>query len=602
MSSESERMLLSGNEAVALGAWQAGCRFASAYPGTPSSEILPALLECRERLGGELYAEWSVNEKIALEAAVGASLAGARSLVAMKHVGLNVAADPFFTLAYTGVEAGLVVVSADDPGMHSSQNEQDNRLYALHAHVPLLEPSDSQEACDFTRLAMEMSEACDLPVLVRLTTRVSHSRSIVQFAANRSPRTPTGAPINPPKYVMVPAYAKARRATLDERLGAAQAWGARDDLVREYDGDGPVGFISSGVAYQHLREVLPESAVLKLGMSYPLPEERVRDFVSRYARIIVVEELEPFLLERLRAAGIAAEGLPRELRVDELTPARLARGLMALGVSVDTQWEHRGDQPTSELLPRPPVLCPGCSHRALFHVLARRQAFVAGDIGCYSLAAMPPLCGLHTCLAMGAGISQAHGVAKAMEGEQPVVAVIGDSTFTHAGLPALLNAVYNRSDITVVILDNRSTAMTGGQDHPGTGITLMGEARDPFDFAAVARAMGVGSVQEVAVDDLAAIEAALASAMDHPGPSVVIVSGPCPLRYGVVAEPYAIDPDECILCGRCLELGCPAISPGAAGEAVAPTIDGELCTGCGLCADVCPVDAIGQREGGEADA
>lgn len=599
MSAEYRKMILSGNEAVALGAWQAGCRFAAAYPGTPSSEILPALQQCRARLGGDLYAEWSVNEKVALEVAVGASLAGARSLVAMKHVGLNVAADPFFTLAYTGVEAGLVVVTADDPGMHSSQNEQDNRYYASHAHVPLLEPSDSQEACDFTRLAIEMSEACDLPVLLRLTTRVAHSRTVVEFEAAQSTRAPTGAPVNPAKYVMLPGYAKGRRATLEARIEAAGEWGLREDITREVAGEGPVGFIASGMGYQHVREVLPEAPVLKLGMPYPLPAERVREFAARLNRVIVVEELEPFLLERVLAAGLAVEGLPSELRVGELTPTRLAAGLAAMGVEVGERWHRSVAEPMGGLPSRPPVLCPGCAHRYVFTALARHKVFVAGDIGCYTLAALPPLCGMHTCLAMGAGISQAHGIAKAMEGKQPVVAVIGDSTFTHAGLPALLNAIYNHSNMTVLVLDNRSTAMTGGQDHPGTGLTLSGEASAPFDFAAVARAMGVESVHEAAVGDHAGIDEALARAIAFEGPSLVVVTGPCPLRYGALAAPYTVDPEECIACNECLRLGCPAISvPGDSDGK--PAIDEALCTGCGLCAKTCPVGAISQREGGEA--
>ncbi|MBD3174440.1 MAG: indolepyruvate ferredoxin oxidoreductase subunit alpha [Armatimonadia bacterium] len=596
-------MLLSGNEAVALGAWQAGCRVAAAYPGTPSSEILPAFLECRERLGGEVYAEWSTNEKVALEVGAGASMAGARSLVTMKHVGLNVAADPFFTLAYTGVGAGLVIISADDPGMHSSQNEQDNRIYARHAHVPLLEPSDSQEACDFTRLAFEISEESDLPVLVRLTTRVCHSRTVVEFQVSRSVRTPEGPAVDPAKYVMIPANARARRATLGARLARAGQRGTLDDLTVEQDGDGDVGFITSGLGYQHLREILPGVPVLKLGMPYPLPEDRVRDFAERHDRTVVVEELEPFLAESLLAAHVEVEGLPEWLHEGELTPSRLAAGLLKLGVDVGPGWT--GGEPTPKprgLPPRPPVLCPGCAHRAAFSVLDKHDVFVTGDIGCYTLAALPPLCGLHSCLAMGAGVSQAHGIAKAMDGQQPVVAVIGDSTFTHMGLPALLNAVYNRGNLTVLILDNRSTAMTGGQDHPGTGATLSGEPAPAFDFAAVARAMGVESVHEIAIDDLNGMDSAMTRSIAHDGPSVIVVTGPCPLRYDVRAEPYRIEPEECILCNRCLRIGCPAIGLTADGASKRPVIDETLCTGCALCAEICPVDAIERREEGDVHA
>jgi indolepyruvate ferredoxin oxidoreductase alpha subunit len=588
--------LLSGNEAVALGAWQAGCRVGAAYPGTPSSEILPALVECGRRLGGDVYCEWSVNEKVALEVAHGAAIAGARALAAMKHVGLNVAGDPFFTIAYTGVEAGLVVVSADDPGLHSSQNEQDNRFYARHAGVPLLEPSDSQESCDFARLAFALSEEYDLPVLLRLTTRVAHSRTPVTFAADRSQREPGGASANAAKYVMIPANAARRHVRQLERLHALARWAEDAPLNRIEDGSGGVGFITGGLAYQHLREVMPDAPVLRLGLVYPLPERLVHSFCEWYARVIVVEEGERFLYEQVCALGARAERMPDDLRVGELTVERVRGALSELGVLPDAA------QPTpaqaADLPARPPVLCPGCAHRAAFTALRRLGVFVAGDIGCYTLAALDPLGALHTCLAMGAGLNQAHGIAKATGGQQKPVAVIGDSTFTHMGMPGLLNAVYNGGNYVTVILDNRSTAMTGGQDHPGTGRTLMGSEAPAMDFAAVARALGVSLVLQVNEGTAERIESALRQAMDHDGPAVVICSGPCPLRYNVRSEPLRVLSDECQECRRCLEIACPALGWDEVAER--PVIDEVLCTGCGLCAEECSFGAIAVSGEGSA--
>lgn len=588
--------LLSGNEAVALGAWQAGCRVGAAYPGTPSSEILPALLECGRRLGGDVYCEWSVNEKVALEVAHGAAIAGARALAAMKHVGLNVAADPFFTIAYTGIEAGLVVVSADDPGLHSSQNEQDNRFYARHAGVPLLEPSDSQEACDFARLAFRLSEEHDLPVMLRLTTRVAHSRAPATFVAERSNREPAGAPINAAKYVMIPANAARRHVRQVEHLRAVAEWAEDAPINRVEDGVGDVGFMTGGLAYQYLREVMPDAPVLRLGLLYPLPERLVRSFAERYARTIVAEEGEPFLHEQVSALGVRAERMPDGLRLGELTVERLRAALAELGLlpaATDPPAAPRSDLPA-----RPPVLCPGCAHRAAFAALRRLGVFVAGDIGCYTLAALEPLAALHTCLAMGAGLNQAHGIAKATGGKRKPVAVIGDSTFTHMGLPGLLNAVYNGGDYVTVILDNRSTAMTGGQDHPGTGRTLMGGEAPAIDFAAVARALGVSLVLQVLEGGADRIESALRQAMEHDGPAVVICSGPCPLRYNVRSEPLKVVSDECQECGRCLDIACPALAWDEVAER--PVIDQALCTGCGLCAEECPFGAIARAGEGSA--
>ncbi|HOS92643.1 MAG TPA: thiamine pyrophosphate-dependent enzyme [Armatimonadota bacterium] len=597
-------MLLSGNEAVALGAWQAGCSLAAAYPGTPSSEILPALIRWAERHGGDIYCEWSVNEKVALEVASGASIAGARTLAAMKHVGLNVAADPFFTLAYTGVEGGLLVISADDPGLHSSQNEQDNRIYARHAGIPMLEPADSQEACDFARLAFELSERFDVPVLLRLTTRVSHSRTPVVAGLERAEREVTGATPNPQKYVMVPAHAKTRHEVLQRSLARVARWGDEAPVNRVDDGVGDVAFIASGLAYCLLREVLPEAPVLKLGMTYPLPGSLIGGFVERFARVVVVEELEPFLFEQIRALGHAVDRLPAELQLGELTPDRLVHGLRQIGIE-PTGLSPAPDEalgPPAGLPARPPVLCPGCAHRAVFAVLRKLKVFVTGDIGCYTLATLEPLAALHTCLDMGAGISQAHGISRATGGKQKAVAVIGDSTFTHMGMPALLNAIYNGGDFVTLILDNRSTAMTGGQDHPGTGTTLRGESSRALDFARLAEAMGAEMVMQVPVSDPKAIEAGLRQALNHRGPAVVIASGLCPLRYRVRTTPYAIDREKCTLCRRCLALGCPALGLSVDSGLKWPVIDAALCNGCGLCAQECLLGAISLADANGGDA
>ncbi len=600
---QTKRFFLSGNEAAALGAWQAGCQIAAAYPGTPSSEVVPAFVAWAKRLGGQVYAEWSVNEKVAVEVASGAAMAGARAMAVMKHVGLNVAADPLFTLAYTGAEAGLVVVVADDPQMHSSQNEQDSRIYARHAGVPVLDPADSQEACDFTRLAFGLSEQVDLPVLVRLTTRVSHSRALVSTDASRQEKKATGAPINPRKYTMIPAHARERHVSQQQRLARVRRWAESAEVNRSERGSGDVGFIAVGVAYQYLRELLPDATVFKLGMSWPLPAEALRRFCSGLERVIVVEELEPFVYEQVSAIGIQAEPLPEAYRLGELTAGRLAEALGQMGVNVPAERVPRlrpmpADAPAEEDIPaRPPALCPGCPHRTVFYALRELKVYVTGDIGCYTLGTLEPLSALHTCLCMGAGINQAHGIIKATGRRQKVVAVIGDSTFTHMGMPGLLNAVYNSGDIVVVVLDNRTTAMTGGQDHPGTGRTLMGEPAPALDFARLAEALGAGFVKTVPAADLNGVETALREAIEFEGPAVVIIEGPCALQYGLRKPPFAVDAATCIACGACLRLGCPAISAQERDRKRWPQIDALLCVGCGLCAQVCPTGAIVREPG-----
>jgi indolepyruvate ferredoxin oxidoreductase alpha subunit len=580
------RTLLSGNEAVARGAYEAGVGVASGYPGTPSTEILESLA----RFEG-VDVGWASNEKVALDVAVGASLGGTRALATMKHVGLNVASDTFMVASYTGVGAGLVVVSADDPGMHSSQNEQDNRLYARFAGVPLLEPADAQEAKDFTRLAFEVSEAFDTPVLLRSTTRIAHTRTVVELGPVEPPRRGTFRR-DPAKYVMLPGFARARHPVVLERLERLAAYAEESPLTQVEVGDPEVGVVTSGVAYQYVREVLPRASVLKLGMSYPLPMGAIRAFAARVRRLLVVEELEPFLEEALRAAGIACEGKAFFPRTGELSPDLVRAGFERAGVLPP---EAGPAPPEPAVVPRPPVLCPGCPHTAPFLVLRQLGAVVAGDIGCYTLAALPPLSAMDTCLAMGCSIGMALGLVRSGGAPGPVVATIGDSTFLHAGIPALLDAVYGDVDVTVLILDNGTTAMTGGQPHAAAGATIRGEEARAVDLAGLCRALGVEHVEVVDPYDLAATSVALERAIAHRGPAVVITNRPCveaPVK--VRDHPFRVEAEACIACQSCMNLGCPSIAwtEERYEDRRKVEIDAATCTGCTLCAQVCPAGAI----------
>jgi indolepyruvate ferredoxin oxidoreductase alpha subunit len=587
----SKTLLLSGNEAIARGAWEAGARLGSGYPGTPSSEILPALIAL-----GDVYCEWSVNEKVALEVAAGASVAGARSLVTMKHVGLNVAADPLFTMAYTGVEGGLVIISGDDPSMHSSQNEQDNRNYARAAKLPMLEPSDSREAREMTMRAFELSEEFDTPVILRPVTRVCHSDGLVEVGERQEVELRGDLEKQPEKYVMVPAYARKRRVEMAERIAQLVALAEEDgDLNREEMGDRSLGIIASGVAYQYAKEAFPEASFLKLGMVWPLPPERIRQFAAKVDRLFVVEELDPFLTEQILAMGVALEPVDESFRIGELTPGRVRE--MIAG---ESQPQAQGE---AGLPPRPPTLCAGCPHRSVFLALRRLKAFVTGDIGCYTLGTLAPLEALHTCLCMGAGINEAHGIQKMRGHEAPVVAVIGDSTFTHSGITGLVNVAYNAGVSTVLILDNRTTAMTGGQVHPGIGVTLSGLPGRELDFVKLADAVGIEDVRVVDPYDMAATEQAIREAMANPQPSVVIARRECVLHVREHPPAPQLDEERCIRCGRCIRIGCPAIFDGSGeGERPLPRIDPVLCNGCTMCAQVCPVDALIVPDAGEGDA
>ena len=592
------RAVLSGNEAIARGAYESGVKVAAGYPGTPSTEILENL----QTYPG-MHAEWSPNEKVALETGMGAAFGGVRALVVMKHVGVNVAADPLFTLSYTGLRGGLVLVTADDPEMHSSQNEQDNRNYAKFAKVPMLEPSDSQEAKDFTEWGFALSEKFDTPVMLRTTTRVAHSKSIVFTKDPAEPLPPPKLSKEPAKFVMLPGNARKRHPVVEKRLADLSRFAETFAGNRIEWGDNKIGIITSGISYQYAKEVMPEASFLKLGLVFPLPKELIQSFASRVQKIFVVEELDPFIEEQVKAMGIGVVGKDAFPICGELTPGLVAKGLKGAPLPLM-------EEVSKNLPPRPPILCPGCPHRGIFSILSKLKLFVTGDIGCYTLGFLPPLSALDTCVCMGASIGHAMGLDKAL-GEEAlgkVVAVIGDSTFLHSGITGLLNVVYNRGAVTVIILDNRTTAMTGRQDHPGTGFTLQGEEASQVDLVKLAKALGVKHVKVVNPYELAMTERVIKREIRRPEPSVIIARAPCVLsrrERGVRGRAFSVDLESCTGCRACLRLGCPALmwvkeeGVTAAGKKRKGRafIDRFLCNGCSLCEQVCQWGAI--KEGHE---
>jgi len=580
--------ILSGNEAIARGAFEAGCLVASAYPGTPSTEILENIISYKE-----INSSWAPNEKVSLEVAIGASFGGARALCTMKHVGVNVAADPLFTLAYTGVRGGLVLVVADDPEMHSSQNEQDSRNYARFAKVPMLEPSDSQECKDFTRLAFEMSEQYDTPVMLRSCTRISHGKSIVQLGERINDLPQPKLEKNPSKLVMLPGNARVRHPLVEESLLKLSRDGAAMPINRLELRDTSIGVIAAGVCYQYVREILPEASTLKLGMVNPLPQALIRDFASQVDMLYVIEELDPFIETQVKAMGINCVGKDIISLCGELTPGRL-RSAFGLPQPAVTQ---------AEKLPgRPPNMCPGCPHRGVFFALNQLKAYVTGDIGCYTLGFMPPLSAMDTCVCMGASVGMATGMTKVVSDEEKkkVVAVIGDSTFLHTGVNGLMDMVYSNSPATLVILDNSITAMTGRQDNPSTGFTLMDDPAHAVNIPLLCKALGVKNIRVVNPLDLEETQRVLAEEMERPEPSVIITNKPCVLikrddvfKKGPV---YAVDSEKCTGCRACLKIGCPAIEWQPVGDGTKKGkafIDPQLCTGCDVCRQLCKFDAIG---------
>jgi indolepyruvate ferredoxin oxidoreductase alpha subunit len=586
--------LLSGNEAIAQGAWEAGVRVAAGYPGTPSTEIL----ETFAPMPG-VYAEWCPNEKVALDVAVGAAYAGSRAMAVMKHVGLNVAADAFFYASVTGLEAGLVVVVADDPAMHSSQNEQDTRRYAKFARVPCLEPSDSQEAKELVAVALDLSEKFDGPVILRSTTRIAHAFTAVELGerAAKDGDSPPEYRIDTRKYVMVPGNARRRHPVIEQRIADLKDHASGLSINRTEMGDTALGIVTCGVAYQYAREVFPSASFLKLGMSYPLPEKLVRDFAAQVDRLIVIEELDPCIEEEIRLLGIQVEGKSIFPICGELDPQIVRDSAIKAGLVAQSAQPAGASADTGPLPLRPPVMCPGCPHRGVFHVTNKLKLVVNGDIGCYTLAFIPPQEALHTCGCMGASIGVAHGVSKAGI-KQRNVAVLGDSTFFHTGLPGLLNTAYNKGNVTTIILDNRTTAMTGRQENPGTGWTLQHQGTPAVSLEALSKAMGIEDVHTVDSYDLAQVEEALRTSLDSEGPSVIIARRQCALLGEARKQylPLRVDADKCIACDICLRIGCPALFKGD--EVYAKTgknkvrIDPLLCTGCEVCAQICPRDAI----------
>lgn len=575
--------LLSGNEAVAKGAYDAGATVGVGYPGTPSTETL----EYFGKLGeGDVYAEWCTNEKVALEVGMGACCAGARVLVTMKHVGVNVAADPLFTAAYTGVGGGLVILAADDPGMHSSQNEQDSHYYGMAAHIPVMDPADSQEAYDFSRAALELSEKFDVPVMIRSTVRISHTKTPVR-SAERRPHEPRLYEKHMDKWVMMPLNAKVRRIDQLQRIADLEKWCESCDYNEAVIRDERVGVVCAGAVYQHVREALPEASTFKLGVTYPLPKQKLLDFASKVDSLYVIEEASTYLRDAVRSLGVRVQETLVPIKRDgELSPSSIKA---AFGIEPPSHNECHEDLP-----PRPPALCAGCPHRVVFKELSRLKAIVTGDIGCYTLGALPPLAAMDTCLDMGASVSMAHGMEIAMgsEDHRPIVGIIGDSTFAHSGLSALMSTFYNGGAGTICVLDNRTTAMTGRQGNPFNGVGLQDRPTNELNIEAVIRALGIDDVHTIDPNDVQAVRVALKAATTSPKLSVLVFQHPCVLLERHSDTPYFVT--ACTGCGVCLSLGCPAI--GKEPDTGLAYIDPIACIGCGQCCQYCRFNAIVRRE------
>ena len=572
-----EKVIMLGNEAIARGAYEAGVKVSAAYPGTPSTEISENIVKYKE----DIYAEWSPNEKVATEVAIGASVSGVRAMACMKHVGLNVASDPLYTVSYMGVNGGLVLVVADDPGLYSSQNEQDTRMIARAAQVPVLEPSDSMEAKEFMKEAFEISEEFDRPVILRTTTRLAHSQGLVELCERKQVEDKPYVK-NIQKTVMMPGNAKLRHVVIEQKnLELAEAANTLS-INRVEMQDTKIGVITSGIPYQYVKEALPNASVLKLGMVNPLPKKLIREFAEKVEKLYIIEELDPVIEEQVKSWGIQAIGKEIFTVKGEYSANMIRTAILGEDLELKAPAKAPG---------RPPILCPGCPHRSVFYVLNKLKLHAAGDIGCYTLGAVAPLSVVDTTICMGASISSLHGMEKA-KGKDYVknwVAVIGDSTFLHTGVNSLMNMMYNKATGTVMILDNSTTGMTGHQDHAATGKTLLGEPTYAIDIAGLCRAIGVKNVVEVNAFDIVELERVVKEETAKDEVSVIITKSPCVLLDKSKKPLYITHPDKCKKCGMCMKPGCPAMTRNADGTI---HIDDTMCTGCGLCATLCKFDAI----------
>jgi indolepyruvate ferredoxin oxidoreductase alpha subunit len=588
------KKLLTGNEAIAQGAHEAGVRFAAAYPGTPSTEIMENIASFKD----DIIAEWSPNEKVALETVIGASIAGARSLASMKHVGVNVAADPLFTFAYTGVTAGTVIITADEPGMHSSQNEQDNRHYARHAKLPLLEPSNSQEAKDMVVKAFDISEKYDFPVLIRMTTRVCHSKSIVEIKSRKNvPLIPYKKNIK--KYTPLPAHSRLLRIKLEENMDKLKEYSNNCDFNYYEWNNTKIGIIASGITYEYAKEVFQDNAsYLKIGFSYPLPTEMIKKFSEKVNKIYVLEENDSIMETEIKALGISCIGKEIFPNIGELTPDKIREA--CFGNQLE---KHKINK--DKVIPRPPALCSGCPHRGIFYDLSnRKDVMIFSDIGCYTLGLLPPLKATDALICMGASISGGHGVQKVFEinedEKKKVVSIIGDSTFFHTGLNSLLNVAYNKGNTLTIILDNRITGMTGHQENPGSGYTLQGDTEADIDIEKIVKAFGINNVKTINPNDLTLVKNTIDWGLSQNEPTVIITRWPCVLKRfskediaefnPLFSNKCIIDTDKCIGCKKCLKVGCPSISYDKIDKKA--YIDPFMCVGCTVCMQVCPVEAI----------